>query len=73
MKCPICLGPAEDISPPGLDGQEIRCPVHGDFMITGTVKPIFDSLGQLARRDTFSKARQFAAHGAVPVISTKCL
>lgn len=73
MKCPICLEPAEDISPPDLDGQEIRCPRHGDYVITRTIRPIFDHLGPLARQDAFSKARHFAADGGIPFISTKCL
>lgn len=75
MICPVCAGPAEDITLLTFDGKSIRCTKCGDYDISGTVwdPGAFRSLHPEERAAVLKKAKQFAQPGARPMISSDCL
>jgi hypothetical protein len=38
MECPICKSDAEEIEKGFFDGYTVKCPVHGEFQFTDTVR-----------------------------------
>ena len=38
MDCPMCKSKAEEIERGFFDGYTVKCPVHGEFEFTDTVK-----------------------------------
>ena len=73
IECPVCGGPARDITPPDLDGQAIHCKKCEKYKITGTVKCRFSELCPELRADALRKAKRWAEPGDCPVISTKTI
>ena len=72
MKCPVCDGPAQDITEPGFDGKSVKCDECGRYNFTGTAMPRFEKLSQEERKDALHKAKRFAKTGLRPVIDSHC-
>ena len=74
MECPVCGGPAENISPEGYDGVVVRCyACTGQYEISGTVISALLQLDRAGREAALEKAKAFAAPGTRPAITTACL
>ncbi len=70
MLCPICNGPAENITPGGFDGLVVKCATCGPYEIAGTVRVRLAKLRLEDRPTVLQKAKRFAAPGARPTISS---
>lgn len=61
MLCPVCRGPATDISAKDYDGISIRCRLHDhDFNIIGAALNAFGLLDLDGRRSVLARARRVA-------------
>ena len=73
MQCPVCEGPAKEITPPGLDGVSVDCPTCALFDVTDKAIKKLEGLGTEGRRGALTKAIQFWTDDPRPCISTACL
>ena len=69
MNCPVCDGPAEDVTSGGSDGQTIKCPTCGPYEIVGWVMLRFEALGPEGRAKALKKAKLWAEPGTRPAIT----
>ena len=72
MRCPVCEGPATEITLPGLNGVSVDCPICALFDVTSKAATKLKGLDTKGRRDALTKAIQFWADDPRPCISTAC-
>lgn len=73
MECPVCTGPAKDITNPGFDGQAVRCPECREFEVADSVERRLRKLTPEGRRTALEKAIAFAAPDQRPAINSLTL
>jgi hypothetical protein len=70
MQCPLCSGPANDITPTDFDGEIIHCPLCGDYEIAGNVQGRFTRSALEDRRSAWRKS--FLGPAMRPRITSAC-
>ena len=68
MKCPICAGPARDITTAGFDGISVRCPVDGDFDVKTGFALKLQELSPAKRHYLLNDAILAARPGSRPLL-----
>ncbi len=72
MQCPVCEGPAKEITPSGLDGVSFDCPTCGRFDVTSNAMRKLEGFDTEGRRGALTKAMRFWTDHPRPCISTAC-
>lgn len=72
MQCPVCAGPAKNLTPNTLDGVVVGCASCGDYRIAGGA---FHELVALKpdRRVAALALAKSASRGGWPMINTSCV
>jgi hypothetical protein len=75
MQCPVCEGPAKDITRRDFDGLVVRCEGrHKDFeVVGGGVLEKLQALDLEDRERAFKKTESWAEAGTRPAITIRCL
>ena len=70
MDCPVCGSKAEELPKPFADRRDIRCPVCGEYSISGTAEREFRSrdLTRERRQAELERAKKDAGPGQRPAI-----
>jgi hypothetical protein len=70
MNCPVCSGPAHDITSNTFDGRSFYCVHCRVFDISGTVwgSGMLQMLTPEQRREALKKAKLYAPNGQRPII-----
>ena len=69
MHCLVCGSPAKDITPGGIGGVVMKCPVCGVYGVAGTVQAKLAKLEPEDRTAALQKAQTFFTDGAWPIIT----
>lgn len=72
MQCPVCFGPAQNLTPNTMDGVVVGCTQCGDYRITGVAFHDFMRL-QNEKRAAALQAAKLASHSGWPMISTSAI
>jgi len=73
QECPICGGPATEVTPADFDGKVITCSScePNGFEVAGGYLEKLKALPQEDRNRVLRKAREFAAPGKRPAINSR--
>jgi hypothetical protein len=70
MKCPICGTEAQEIEPGMGDFHTVRCPQHGEFQFSDTLRADTTPRTVEQWERALAQARESAAPGARPRITS---